>query len=172
MSLQEPWEFEYKRQRRALAYARANPVVEPDPEPCDHKFVKIYKGVYKLCIRCGERRGPFKAIDYGFNDYARVRFRNTSPDRTKEARDTFHEMLLSLSLSPSHVGELCLIHERYNTMSLRCRTRSLCAAILRQWMSEGAKRLSIESVSMGELSRKCGVSKGTITKVCKQISNK
>ncbi len=170
MSIQEPWEFEYKRQRRALAYARANPVVEPDPELCDHKFVKVYKEVYNLCERCGERRGPFKALSNRFTDYGRVGFRNTHPDITKEVRDTFHEMLLSLSLPPSHVGELCLIHERYNTMSFGCRTRSLCAAILRQWMSDTGS--SLRSVPMGEFSRKCGVSKGTITKTCKQISNK
>ncbi len=163
MSVHEPWEFEYKRQRRA----KTNLVAKSDPQPCDHKFIRVFGGTHKLCGRCDELRGPFKALDYRFNDYDRVRFRNTDPDRTKEVRDTFHEMLLSLSLPPSHVGELCLIHERYNTMSLRCRTRSLCAAILRHWMSDTES--SLRSVSTGEFSRKCGVSKG---KTCKQISNK
>ncbi len=103
-------------------------------------------------------------LNFGFNDYDRVQFKNTGPDRTKEVRDTFREMLLSISLSPSHVDELYLIYEKYDTGSVKCRTRSLCAAILRQWMSD--------KMPLGEFSKKCGVSKGTITRTCKQINNK
>ena len=180
MSIQEPWEFEYKRQRRAKRERSERPIWQilydevvqlTEREMCDHKFAKVFGGSYKLCKKCAELRGPFKAINYESNDYERILFRNTGPDRTKEVRDTFREMLLSLSLSHSHVDELCLICEKYDrTAPVRCRTRSLCAAILRQWMSEDLS--VVDKMSLREFSKKCGVSKCTITKVCKQINNK
>ncbi len=38
-------------------------------------------GMYKLCEKCDELRGPFRTIDYGFNDYDRIYFKNTSSVR-------------------------------------------------------------------------------------------
>ncbi len=216
MSIQEPWEFEYKRRRRAKsvlpAVGRERPIwqilydevvqlterTERGERPpgvgatedatCDHEFTKVYDGMYKLCEKCNELRGPFKTLDYGFNDYERIHFKNTGPDRTKEVRDTFREMLLSLSLSPSHVDELCLIYEKYESDHteprgdaredpVKCRTGSLCAAILRSTATQGQQgppcsRWMSDKMSLREFSEKCGVSKRTITKVCKQLDNK
>ncbi len=73
---------------------------------CDHEFTKVCDRMYKLCEKCDELRGPFKTFNNESNDYKRILFKNTVPDRTKEVRDTFREMLLSLSLSHSHVDEL------------------------------------------------------------------
>ena len=91
-----------------------------------------------------------------------VQLGKEKPDKTKEVRDVFREMLLSLSLSSDYVDELAFIYDRHDLV--KCRTRSLCAAILFQWMNS--------KIPIGEFSKKCGVSKGTITRTCKQISNK
>ena len=52
-------------------------------------------------------------------------------------------------------------------LPIRFRTRSLCAAVL--WKK--VKELDIK-ISFSEFSEKCGVSKCTISKVCKLICNK
>ena len=176
MSIHKPWEFEYKRQRRASDYV--SPVwqslydevmsdtrLRPSPgcvNDSDHKFVRICGGSYIQCERCSELRGHFPTYELGFDDYERVQFRCRKPDKTKEVRDMFLEMLSSLSLSLDHVDELVLIYNKHDLV--KCRPHSLYAAILYQW-TDG-------KISIDEFSKKCGVSKGTITRTCQQINNK
>ena len=67
-----------------------------------------------------------KIYESGFDDYERAQFGSRKPDKTKEVRDVFREMLSSLSLWLDHVDELALIYDKHDLV--KCRTRSLCAA--------------------------------------------
>ena len=98
----------------------------------DHEFTKIHNEVYVWCKRCNELRGPFPTFEFGFDDYERTQSRSGKPDKTKEVRDVFRQMLLSLLLSLDHVDELAFVYDKHDLV--KCRTRSLCAAILYQWM--------------------------------------
>ena len=143
MSVYKPWEFEHIRQRRVSSYISLRDEVMSDSQPCpfssmcvndsDHEFAKIHNGAYVWCERCNELRGPFPTYELCFDDYERVQLGKEKPVKTKEVRDVFCEMLLSLSFSSDHVDELALIYDRHDLV--KCRTRSLCAAILFQWMN-------------------------------------
>ncbi len=161
MSIHEPWEFEHKRQKRLALCDQPQPQPIPKCES-DHKFVRTYGGSCILCVRCNEQRGPFPTYVMSFGDNERAQFRVKKPDKSNEVRTAFCEMLLSLSLPLDHVDEFISIYDK--NCKLRFRTRSLCAGVLFQWMNKHD--------TLAEFSRKCGVSKGTIAKICKQISNK
>ena len=99
----------------------------------------------------------------GYGDLSRVclgtKRRGDTPNEIKEV---FYDMLDRLSFPLDYADELVFIYGKHR--SLGYRMRSLCAGVLYQWTDR--------KIPLAEFSEKCGVSKSTIAKVCKQISNK
>ena len=88
-------------------------------------------------------------------------------------RDIFSKMLVSFPFASEYFEELCNICKRYfdlsdsaNKLPIRFRVKSLCAAVL--WIK--VKELDTK-MSISEFSKKCNVSKCTISKVCKLKHN-
>ncbi len=141
-------------------------------DKCYHPY-RINHCGWKICITCGLylRRMSIFFQNEVFRDG--VLFRKEERNRLGEMRDIFSKMLVSFPFASEYFEELFHICKRYfdlsdsaNKLPTRFRVKSLCAAVL--WIK--VKELGTK-MSISEFSKKCKVSKCTISKVCKLIRN-
>ena len=193
-------EFKAQNQAKSKLAKQAVACVKGETkDECHHPYT-INSNGWRICLTCREQFRKAKVFFRNEDYEERLLIKDTGPDRVKEIRDTLNELMClivrrsrtkSVYVEPpeaglpselfDHLRWLCDICEKYlmpsdqpkedgkqrAPFSIRCRTRSLCAAVL--W--EKVKELKLP-MSMSEFSRKCAVSKGTITRTCKQLDNK
>ncbi len=116
----------------------------------------------------------FQNDEYEYHD--RILFRDTTPDKTEEMKDTLREMITRVGISPSHLDNIldeCKkiyilpSEERCKgdgSLRIKVRIKSLCAVMI--W--EKVKELKIK-MSMVKFSKKCGVARSMIFEVYKKL---
>ncbi len=173
---------------------------EDDHKICDHEYTIISLG-WKICVTCGLYLRRILSQDLSsYSD--RYFFNNTKTDHVVEIRGKMSELMgmivresrvsrdtgESYYVEPPEAGlpselfdyskELCQVCNDYKLPDgslwktakrgspIHCQTRSLCAAVL--W----EKVKSLYPMSMAEFMRRVGVSKLTITNMCKKMRQK